>query len=82
MYRNKKLVRNGRIFYFGNNGVRFNGGFKTIRENGAYNTYYFQKNGQAKKGWLRLNGKKYYFYPLVTKQVYVQSIQESGQPAE
>ena len=45
------------------NGVRFNGGFKTIRENGAYNTYYFQKNGQAKKGWLRLNGKKYYFYP-------------------
>ena len=25
MYRNKKLVRNGRIFYFGNNGVRFNG---------------------------------------------------------
>lgn len=63
MYRNKKLVRNGRIFYFGNNGVRFNGGFKTIRENGVYNTYYFQKNGQAKKGWLRLNGKKYYFYP-------------------
>nr|WP_294530123.1 GH25 family lysozyme [uncultured Blautia sp.] len=63
MYKNKKLVRDGKIFYYGSDGVRFNGGFKTIKEDGVYNKYYFQKNGLAKKGWLRLNGKKYYFYP-------------------
>ena len=63
MYKSQKLVRDGKIYYYGANGVRYNSGFLTIKENGKSNTYYFQKNGLAKTGWLKLNGKRYYFYP-------------------
>ena len=52
----------GDIYYFGKRRC-------TLREWNVQNqgksgehTYYFQKNGKAYKGWLTLNGKKYYFY--------------------
>lgn len=62
MYRNKKVVRNGNIYYYGRDGIRFNKGFKTISENGTKHTYYFTKNGKAHKGWVSAGGRRYYFY--------------------
>ena len=63
MYKNRRVTRtNGDIYYFGSDGVRYNGGMTQVTENGKVNTYYFQRNGKAYKGWLTLNGKKYYFY--------------------
>ena len=63
MYRNHRVTRtNGDIYYFGSDGVRYEGGMTQVTEKGKVNTYYFQKNGKAYKGWLTLKGKKYYFY--------------------
>lgn len=63
MYKNRRVTRaNGDIYYFGSDGVRYGSGMTQVNENGKVHTYYFQKNGKAYKGWLTLEGKKYYFY--------------------
>ena len=63
MYENRRVTRaNGDIYYFGSDGVRYESGMTQVNENGKVHTYYFQKNGKAYKGWLTLEGKKYYFY--------------------
>lgn len=63
MYRNHRVTRvNGDIYYFGSDGVRYESGMTEVVENSKINTYYFQKDGKAHKGWLTLAGKKYYFY--------------------
>ena len=63
MYKNRRVTRaNGDIYYFGSDGVRYESGMTQVNENGKVYTYYFQKNGKAYKGWLTLEGKKYYFY--------------------
>lgn len=63
MYKNRRVTRaNGDIYYFGSDGVRYESGMTQVNENGKVHTYYFQKNGKAYKGWLTLEGKKYYFY--------------------
>lgn len=62
MYSNKLLVRNGNIYYYSKNGTRFTKGLKTITVDGKSRTYYFARNGKAHKGWLTINGKRYYFY--------------------
>lgn len=62
MYASKKLVRNGQVLYYGKNGVRYNGGFLTLNEDGENHTYYFKKSGRAKTGLATIRGKKYYFY--------------------
>lgn len=47
----------GNLYYFDpKTGFRFNNGFKTVGKN----TYYF-RYGRAVKGWLTLQGNKYYF---------------------
>lgn len=61
-YKNRKVtMENGDIYYFEADGSRFEGGFKELKYNGKTYTYYFQKNGKAKKGWMNLDGKWYYF---------------------
>lgn len=63
MFKNRRVTRStGDIYYFGSDGVRCENGMYKIREKSGEHTYYFQKNGKAYKGWLTLNGKKYYFY--------------------
>lgn len=63
MYKSKKVIdKDGNIYYAGSNGWCCDFGFKTIKENGKKNTYYFGKNARAYKGWHTINGKKYYFY--------------------
>ena len=63
MFKNRRVTRStGDIYYFGSNGVRYENGMYKVREKSGEHTYYFQKNGKAYKGWLTLNGKKYYFY--------------------
>lgn len=63
LYRNKRSVdRDGNIYYFGNNGARYENGLAQIKVDGLTKTYYFHKDGKAHKGWLTLKGKKYYFY--------------------
>lgn len=63
MYENRRVTRaNGDIYYFGSDGVRYESGMTQVNENGKVHTYYFQKNGKAYKGWLTLEGKKYYFF--------------------
>ena len=49
------------IYYVDQNGVQFNTGFKTLKTNGKFQTYFFQINGKARKGWMKLNGNWYYF---------------------
>lgn len=62
LYKNKKVtMKNGDVYYFDQNGVRYSKGFKTLKSGSKTNTYFFQKNGKAKKGWMKLNGKWYYF---------------------
>jgi N-acetylmuramoyl-L-alanine amidase/glucan-binding YG repeat protein len=61
-YKNRKVTMdNGDIYYFEADGSRFEGGFKELKYNGVTYTYYFQTNGKAKKGWMNLDGKWYYF---------------------
>ncbi|MDD7218777.1 MAG: GH25 family lysozyme [Clostridia bacterium] len=63
LYKNEKIITSkGDIYYANSKGVCYNNGFQKIKESGTSHTYYFQKNGKAYKGWLTLNGKKYYFY--------------------
>lgn len=63
MYENRRVTRaNGDIYYFGSDGVRYESGMTQVNENGKVHTYYFQKNGKAYKGWLTLEGRKYYFF--------------------
>ena len=63
MFKNRRVTRStGDIYYFGSDGVRYESGMYKVREASGEHTYYFQKNGKAYKGWLTLNGKKYYFY--------------------
>ena len=63
MYKNRRLTRkNGDLYFFDKDGVRYQNGMYRVKENGVYHTYYFQKNGKAYKGWLTYQGKKYYFY--------------------
>ena len=63
MFKSRRVTRsNGDIYYFGSNGVRYENGMHKVTESTGEHTYYFQKNGKAYKGWLTLNGKKYYFY--------------------
>lgn len=63
MYKNKRTINSkGDIYYFGSDGARYEDGFHEIKINGKTETFYFKKDGKAHKGWLSLNGKKYYFY--------------------
>lgn len=63
MYKNKRTINKaGDIYYFGSDGARYDNGFRTVKLNGEKKTFYFHKNGKAHKGWLTVNGKKYYFY--------------------
>lgn len=62
LLKDRKIIRNGNIFYADANGYRYTGGFHTFVENGERNTYYFGANGRAYKGWHVIDGKKYYFY--------------------
>lgn len=62
LYKNKKItMKNGDIYYVDQNGVQYNRGFKTLKTNGKSQTYFFQINGKARKGWMKLNGNWYYF---------------------
>ncbi len=64
----KVITAAGDIYYMGSNGVRCANGFYTIKEGGVKNTYYFDKNGRAYKGWHTIKGKKYYFYKGTSKK--------------
>lgn len=64
----KVITTSGNIYYMGSNGVSCANGFYTIKENGVKNTYYFDKNGRAYKGWHTIKGKKYYFYKGTSKK--------------
>lgn len=67
--RNKLLYIKGEPYFFQLNGVRYNNGWKTVKYNGKYYTYYFNKSnstniyedGKALKGWYTIGGKRYYF---------------------
>lgn len=63
LYKNKKLTAksSGNVYYATSNGSLYTDGFLTIKENGKKNTYYFNKNGKAQKGWKKINKKWYYF---------------------
>ena len=64
LYKNKKItMKNGDIYYVDQKGVRYNKGFKTLKTKGKSSTYFFQLNGKARKGWMKLNLKWYYFHP-------------------
>ncbi len=68
LWRNRRIIKNGNIFYAGEDGVRFNGGFLTVDIDGQKGTYYFGKNGKACRGWHVIKGKKYYFYKGTAKR--------------
>ncbi|MBQ9065158.1 MAG: hypothetical protein IJ123_06900 [Blautia sp.] len=64
MRQNVKLITSGGgIYYYGNDGARVNSGFTKIKENGKINTYYFNRQGVAYKGWHKIGSREYYFYP-------------------
>lgn len=67
-YENGKKIKNklmkmgnGDIYYMDKNGVRFNKGFRTIKSGKKSHTYFFRPDGKARKGWMKLNKKWYYF---------------------
>lgn len=62
MYKDQLLVRNNEVYYFGSDGVRLFNSWKTIKVTGGTRTYYFNSKGKAQKGWMTLNGKKYFFF--------------------
>lgn len=68
MFRDKKVIRSsGPIYYVGSDGACYTNGMQEVMIDGKTYTYYFKKNGQAHKGWLTYNGKKYYFYNGTSK---------------
>lgn len=66
---NTRLLLNGRIYYFGSDGVRFNQGWKKLQYQGKTYTYYFVNNpsggaygdGYAVRGWQVIEGQRYFF---------------------
>lgn len=61
-YSNKKLTAtSGNVYYATANGSIYTKGFLTLKESGKKNTYYFNKNGKAQKGWKKLGTNWYYF---------------------
>lgn len=62
LYKDKLMkMGNGDIYYMDKNGVRFNKGFRTIKSGKKSHTYFFRPDGKARKGWMKLNKKWYYF---------------------
>ncbi len=62
LYKDKLMkMGNGDIYYMDKNGVRFNKGFRTIKSGKKSHTYFFGPDGKARKGWMKLNKKWYYF---------------------
>lgn len=62
MYKNRRVLDSrGDIYYYGSDGARYENGFYKIAIKGTEKTFYF-RDGKAHKGWLTLDGKKYYFY--------------------
>lgn len=62
LYKDKLMkMGNGDIYYMDKNGVRFNKGFRTISSGKKSHTYFFGTDGKARKGWMKLNKKWYYF---------------------
>lgn len=58
LVKNKKITTSdGALYYIDPNGLRFNKGFKELKAG----TYYFTSSGKAHTGWLKYNGKYYYF---------------------
>ena len=56
---------NGRddVYYFGGDGIMVKKVFYTWSGNNESHTYYFGSNGKMQRGWLKLDGKRYYFDP-------------------
>lgn len=51
------------VYYFGGDGVMVKNVFYTWSGNDESHTYYFGSNGKMQRGWLKLDGKRYYFDP-------------------
>lgn len=51
------------VYYFGGDGVMVKKVFYTWSGNNESHTYYFGSNGKMQRGWLKLDGKRYYFDP-------------------
>lgn len=51
------------VYYFGGDGVMVKKVFYTWSGNNESHTYYFGSNGKIQRGWLKLDGKRYYFDP-------------------
>lgn len=61
-YRNKKLTStSGNIYFAKTDGSLHTNGFLTLNEKGKINTYYFNTNGKAHKGWKKLGDYWYCF---------------------
>ena len=63
----QKIVRDKKIYYAKANGVLAVNRFVTIREGNQKNTYYFQKDGSAALGFVKIEGKKYFFYKSASR---------------
>lgn len=58
LVKHKKIkTSDGALYYIDPSGIRFNKGFKELKAG----TYYFDASGKAHTGWLKYNGKYYYF---------------------
>ena len=51
------------VYYFGGDGVMVKNVFYTWSGNDESHTYYFGSNGKMQRGWIKLDGKRYYFDP-------------------
>lgn len=58
----KAVSHAGNIYYFNNDGIRVTRKLVTLKEDGTEHTYYFEKNGRARKGWRKMYGKWYFFH--------------------
>ena len=55
------------VYYFGGDGVMVKKVFYTWSGNNESHTYYFGSNGKMQRGWLKLDGKRYYFFEPETE---------------
>ena len=56
------LSKDGNVYYYGKDGLRYTGGLLKVKVNGETRTYYFNKQGKAYKSWHIIGKKRYYFY--------------------
>lgn len=75
LVKNKKVKgEDGALYYIDSNGIRYNKGFKELKDG----TYCFASTGKARTGWVKYSGKYYYFDKKTKRMLKSTTLKENN----